>query len=225
MAADREIRLVTISREFGAGGSELAAELGRRLEWPVLDADIVHRVAERLRLDAGTVRHFDEHPPSLLARIATVLIVPQPDIYSFPVDGDLPSHDAIADATREVIEELGSSPPLIVVGHGAQCIFCRRPEAFHVRVVAPLAARLARVMQRMGVDAAFAATLIHRADRDRQSYVQRYFHRDWRHDQLYDIQINTGKISLGEAVTVVEAVVRGRGQLAGAATGGVSAAE
>jgi cytidylate kinase len=211
MTEEGEIRLITVSREFGAGGSELAAELGRRLDWPVLDQDIVHRVAERLRLDDKTVERFDEHPPSLLARIATVLVVPQPDLYSFPADGDLPSHDAIAQATRVVIEEMGASPPLIVVGHGAQCIFCNRPEALHVRLVAPVASRLRRIMNRMQVDAAFAGTLIHRADRDRQAYVQRYFHRDWRSDQLYSLQINTGHVSIYEAVRLIAAIARGRG--------------
>jgi cytidylate kinase len=211
MTAEGEIRLITVSREFGAGGSELAAELGRRLDWPILDQDIVHRVAERLRLDDKTVERFDEHPPSLLARIATVLVVPQPDIYSFPADGDLPSHDTIAHATRVVIEEMAASPPLIVVGHGAQCIFCNRSDTLHLRLVAPVAVRLKRIMNRMKVDAAFAGTLIHRADRDRQAYVQRYFHRDWRSDQLYTLQINTGHVSIPEAVRLIEAIVRGRG--------------
>jgi cytidylate kinase len=216
MSDEMGIRLITVSREFGAGGSELASELGRRLEWPVLDQDIVHRVAERLRLDDNTVKHFDEHPPSLIARIATVLVVPQPDLYSFPGDGDLPSHDSIAHATRAVIEEMGTTLPLIVVGHGGQCIFCNRPDSLHVRLVAPMAVRLRRVMHRMNVDAAFAGTLIHRADRDRQAYVQRYFHKDWRSDQLYHLQINTGQLTIAEAVGVVEGVVRGRGAVTAA---------
>src|ERR1700737_182851 len=98
------IRLITVSRECGAGGSDLARELGSRLQWPVLDHDIVHRVAQRLRLDDGTVEPFDEHPPSLLSRIATVLIVPLPGMYSFPTTSEVPTHDVIADATRRVIE-------------------------------------------------------------------------------------------------------------------------
>jgi cytidylate kinase len=73
-----------------------------------------------------------------------------------------------------------------------------------------MAERLKRVMTRMQVDAAFAGSLIHRADRDRQAYVQRYFHRDWRSDQLYSVQINTGHVSISEAVRLLEHIVRGR---------------
>src|SRR5258708_816785 len=106
----RPIRLITVSREFGAGGSELAREVGRLLDWPVLDHDIVHRVADRLRLDDGTVERFDEHPPSLLARIASVLIVLTPEMYSFAAPIDVPSHDAIAEAAAIVSRLVESRP-------------------------------------------------------------------------------------------------------------------
>jgi cytidylate kinase len=62
----------------------------------------------------------------------------------------------------------------------------------------------------MDCDAAAARSLIHRADRDRQEYVHRYFHCDWRSDQLYDLQINTGTIPIEDAATLVERVVRAR---------------
>src|SRR5258708_34049353 len=99
MMETTSIRLITVSREFGAGGSDLAHELGARLKWPVLDHDIVHRVAKRLRLDDGSVEPFDEHPPSLLARIATVRIVPLPGMKSFPPATCVPPHGAMADPT------------------------------------------------------------------------------------------------------------------------------
>jgi cytidylate kinase len=204
------IHLITVSREFGAGGSDLAQELGARLKWPVLDHDIVHRVAERLRLNDGTVEPFDEHPPSLLARIATVLIVPLPGMYSFPTPNEVPTHDAIADATRRVIEDAAKSLPLIVVGHGAQCIFEDRADMLSVRLVAPLHLRLARVAARQKISHPIGAELVRRADEDRQAYIQRYFHRDWRSELLYDLQFNTGTIGISEAAAMVTRLVERR---------------
>ena len=204
------VRLVTISREFGAGGSDLARALGERLGWPVLDHDIVHRVAARLKLDDQAVERFDEHAPSLLARIATVLIVPTPDLYSPPETLQVPSHDAIAGATRRVMEAAAATLPLIVVGHGAQSVFGGRPDALHVRVVAPLEDRAARVAARLGVDAAHAAALAQRADHDRQAYFQRYFHHDWRSAHLYDLQVNTGGVPIAAAVAIVAHLIESR---------------
>jgi len=210
MTQTNSIRLITVSREFGAGGSDLAQELGARLKWPVLDHDIVHRVAERLRLNDGTVEPFDEHPPSLLARIATVLIVPLPGMYSYPTATEVPTHDAIADATRRVIEDAAKSLPLIVVGHGAQCVFEDRTDMLSVRLVAPLQVRLSRIAARQKISRPAAAELVRRADEDRQAYIQRYFHRDWRSELLYDLQINTGTIGISEAATMVTRLVERR---------------
>jgi len=214
MMETTSIRLITVSREFGAGGSDLARELGARLKWPVLDHDIVHRVAERLRLDDGSVEPFDEHPPSLLARIATVLIVPLPGMYSFPTATDVPTHDAIADATRRVIEDAAKSLPLIVVGHGAQCIFEDRIDVLSVRLVAPLQARVSRVAARQKISKPMATELVRRADQDREAYIERYFHRAWRSELLYDLQINTGTIGISEAATMVTRLVERRSTIA-----------
>ena len=210
MTQTTSIRLITVSREFGAGGSDLAREVGARLKWPVLDHDIVHRVAESLRLNDGTVEPFDEHPPSLLARIATVLIVPLPGMYSFPTAADIPTHDAIAHATQRVIEDAAKTLPLIVVGHGAQCIFEDRIDTLSVRLVAPLHARLTRVAARQKISHPVAAELVRRADEDRQAYIERYFHRDWRSELLYDLQINTGTIGISEVATMVTGLVEHR---------------
>jgi cytidylate kinase len=113
-----------------------------------------------------------------------------------------------------VIEEMAATPPLIIVGHGAQCILAGRPDVLHVRVIAPVRVRLSRVMQRLDVDPAFASTLLRRADHDRQAYVQRYFHRDLAEDLLYDLRINTGRLSIEESATLVAGLVTSRGAAA-----------
>ncbi len=205
-----QIRLITVSREFGAGGSDFAALLGARLDWPVLDHDLIDRVAERLRLDSGTVERLDEHTPGLLARIGDVLIIPQPEMYSYPPVAEVTSADSIAAATRAVIQEAAESLPLIVVGHGAQCIFADRADTLHVRLVAPSGERVSRVMRRMGLDASHAAALVRHADQDRMAYVQRNFHRDVHDDLLYDIRLNSAKLPMAECVAMISAVVRGR---------------
>jgi cytidylate kinase len=205
----RSVQLITVSRQYGAGGSELASFLGTRLGWPVLDHDIVQRVAQRLRLDEQTVDQLDEHPPSLLARIASVLIIAQPEAIALP-PSDLTSPDTIARATREVIEELAGELPLIIVGHGAQCIFAEHDGSLHVRVTASTDTRIERLRDRFNVDRATAGTMLRQADTDREAYVRRYFHRDVHDDLLYDLRINTGRVTIAQAATIVMQLVAER---------------
>lgn len=207
--ATSPISLITISRQFGAGGSELATAIGERLGWPVLDRDLAHRVAERLRLEDQVVQKFDEHTPSFFARVAAMMVTPQPEGFSFPPE-DLPSHDAVAEATAQVIREAGGSPPLIVVGHGGSCIFAGRSDVLHLRVNASTRGRCARIVRRMHVTPGEASSMVHRADLDRRAYIQRYFHRDWHDPLLYDLHLNTDRLSIDEAADMITRLVHDR---------------
>lgn len=200
--------LITVSREFGAGGSELARALGERLRWPVLDDEVVCRCAKRLNIDQSAVERLREHSPTLLARISAALLVAPPEA-PWLDNSSLLRIDAIAEAALESITEAAQSLPLIVVGFGTQCMFAGRAHALHVRLVAPLDARVARLRARCGWDASTALTKAREMDDVRRRYIQRYFHRDINESLLYDVQINTGKTSIDEAAAMLERLIRG----------------
>jgi len=201
------IELITVSRQFGAGGSELARKLGERLNWPVLDDEVTCRCAQRLNLETSTVARLREHSPTLLARLSAALLVAPPEAPGIDTT-HLLRIDAIAEAALESITEAAKSLPLIVVGFGTQCIFANRADALHVRLVAPMPDRVERLRARYGWDAANAAARARRVDEDRRRYVQRYFHRDLNDPLLYDVQFNTGRTTLDEAATLIEQLVR-----------------
>lgn len=207
------VELITISREFGAGGSDVARLIGERLSWPVLDDDVACRCAKRLNIDTAAVERLREHSPTLLARLSAALLVSPPEAPGIDTS-NLMRIDAIAEAALESITEAARSLPLIVVGFGTQCMFANRADALHVRLVAPLEARVARLRARCGWDASVAAAKARKMDEERRRYVQRYFHRDVLDPLLYDVQINTGRTSLEEAAAIVERLVRGEGDAA-----------
>jgi cytidylate kinase len=210
--------LITVSREFGAGGSDLARLLGARLNWPVLDDEVACRCAKRLNIDQAAVERLREHSPTLLARISSMLLVSPPEAPWFDTS-NLMRIDAIAEAALESLTEAAQSLPLIVVGFGTQCMFAKRDDALHVRLVAPLDARVARLRARFGWDAHTAAAKAREMDDIRRRYVQRYFHRDVLDPLLYDVQINTGRTTIDEAVTMIEQLVRGESHAAFAHAG------
>ncbi|MDQ2930284.1 MAG: cytidylate kinase-like family protein [Gemmatimonadota bacterium] len=210
--------LITVSREFGAGGSDLARALGERLNWHVLDDEVDCRCAKRLNIDESAVARLREHSPTLLARISSALLVAPPEAPWFDTSSLL-HIDAIAEAALESITEAAQSLPLIVVGFGTQCMFANRQEAFHVRLVAPLETRVARLRARFDWDAATAARKAREMDDARRRYVQRYFHRDVHDSLLYDVQINTGRTTIDEAAAMIEQLVRGE-QMASFASAG-----
>lgn len=202
------IQLITISREYGAGGSELASLLGERLGWRVLDHELVHELAARLHLDEADVAAMSEHPPSLLDRLASSAVVTAPESawHAAPWAADA---DRLAAATREVLLEEARRPPLIVVGHGGNCLFRDRDDVLRVRVAAPADVRIRRIIERSGIAPQQAAADVRHRDADRQHYLQRYYHTSVADPCAYDLQLNTGTIPLASAAGLVLALVAG----------------
>jgi cytidylate kinase len=201
--------LITISREYGAGASELARLLGQRLGWSVLDAEIPAAVATRLGIPHESLEQWDEHAPRFLESLGYSLMLGNPQLMLNPEYASRPQAHEVAAATRRVLLEATQTPLLIVVGHGAQVIFSDRPRTLHLRLVAPVADRALRIMARRSCTQQEAIAIAQHVDRDRIHYVQQYLGRDVRDPLLYALQINTGVVAMPDAVTLVTALVGG----------------
>jgi len=206
--------LITIAREYGAGGSELGRALAERLGWAVLDRDLPRRVAERLRLEPEVVEAMDEHPPSLLARFTSAMLVCPPESPLFVDTSVVLSPDVVAAAVRAEILAAAANPTAIVVGHGAMCILRDRPQTLHVRLVAPIADRVRRIRGRETLDPRTAPAQLRKIDDDRNAYIRRYHETDWRDPLLYDLIVNTGRVAIPE---LTEAIAELVGQAVGGA--------
>ena len=190
--------VITIAREYGAGGSELARALADRLGWAVLDQDLPRRVAERLRLEPQVVEAMDEHPPSLLARFTSAMLVCPPESPLFVDTSVMLSPDVVAEAVRAEVRAAAASPPAIVVGHGGMCILRDRPGTLHLRLVAPIADRVRRIAARDGLDPRTVPAILRRMDDDRNAYIRRYHQTDWRDPLHYDLVVNTARVPVAE---------------------------
>lgn len=204
------VDLVTVSREYGAGGSDFARALGVRLGWHVLDHDIIEQVAERLHIKAGFVERCDEQPPGWLDRIAATLLISPPESPVQMETASVLTRDSIAEAAHAAMLESAESPPLIIVGHGAQYIFRDRPGTIQVRLTGSIESRAARIIARNGGSEQEAAANARRIDNQRGAYVQRYFHHSWIDPLLFDAQFNTGRVGTDEAVHMVATLVESR---------------
>jgi cytidylate kinase len=202
----RPIQIITVSREYGAGGSELAALLGTRMGWRVLDHELIQQLARRLECETTEIAALSEHPPSFLDRLASSGLVTAPEsaFHAGPWSTDA---DRLAALTREVLLEEAEQPPLIVVGHGANCLYRDRPDVLRVRVAAPPEVRIRRVMERTGAAPQQAAADVRHRDADRQHYLQRYYHTSVSDPCAYDLQINTGTVPLDTAAAIIVSLI------------------
>jgi CMP/dCMP kinase len=200
--------IITVSRMFGSGGSDVAARVARAFEWELLDNSLIDEVAQRLGLPRSEVSSVEERVPSLADRIAASMALSAPEFAPPMADASLmdTAETRVADMTRLVMQEAVQQGNAVLVGRGAQALLADRPDALHVFCYAPRAFLAQYAVAHRGIDPAVAEQEVERRNKQREQYVKRHWGRDWRSFHNYHLCVDTGRLGIeGAAALVVEA--------------------
>lgn len=208
--------IITIRGEYGSHACEIAQEVADRLRTRLVDEEIFEQVACRLRVPLEEVCRRVDVPfqlgKRLLWQIAqglepTVTVGawgPMPALrYQAAASMPLIDSRAFLEALDNTVCELADSGNLVLMGKGTQVVLRAHPEAFHVFITAPLPVRIERVMALAEINAEEARKRLAEADDYRRGFVKWYFKADVRDAALYDLVINTGKVSIETAVDTI----------------------
>ena len=205
--------VITIAREFGAGGARVAAMLAQRLGAEVIDRQLVAEVASRLGLTADEVAAEDERAKSVVDRL----------IRSFAWFGEAygpgwspPYSDPLVDPqravrllTEEVIRETARRGNAIIVGRGGAFILADWPGVLHVFLRSAEPVRIREIMARDALSEEEARRRLHQADAARAAYMRQNYGTDWRDPRRYDLVLDTGRLSYQRAAEAILAALGG----------------
>jgi cytidylate kinase len=189
---ERVQNVITISRQFGAGGHTVAALLAKRLgeTWQIRDKDIIQQLAESAQVRSRMVEALDERTQSWIQEMVRVVLkeqVLEPMGYR--------RHLAI------VLLTIAQQGPQIIVGRGANYIL---KDALNVRLEASMKFRSEVIMRRDGISQEKAIALAERVDRERASFTRTMFNRDVNDASDYDIVLQTDTLGFAGTTTVIE---------------------
>lgn len=214
------MRAVTMAREYGSGGGEIAARLARRLGWSLVDHDVVARVALHMGVTEAEARQRDEHVEGIASRILAAFgAVPTGWGTIAPPPPEGPTEEAYHEAVHRVIAAAANAGPAVIVGRGGQVVLRDRPDVLHVGVVAPPERRLAYVVRREGLDEERARALMQRKDADRAAYILQRYQQKADDPRLYDLIVNTGVIDLDGAVSLIASALERKASKLGLSPG------
>ena len=166
---------ITLSRQYAAGGSEIARMVAEELGWTVVDNAFVDQVSQRSGFDAGDVAELEERVPGFLERLARSSALSLPEqLLSAPELIEDPAELKLARITQELVSELGRRDRIVMVGRAAAAVLAREENALHVRLVAPEATRLRSAIERLRVPAEEAPDRLAETDRNRERYHREY---------------------------------------------------
>lgn len=205
--------LITITRQYASGGSQVAELAARALGWTLIDNEFVDEVARRAGLPPAEVARREERAPGLLERLARTLAAASPELFITDAAMSDVERDerTIVGLTERIIQEAAVDGRVVLVGRGAQAILAERPDALHVYVVGSKPWRLRLAVERLGVDPAQVEKELEETDRRRDQYTRTHYGRTRADPTNYDLVINAERLGFEGAAAVVVAEVKRRG--------------
>jgi cytidylate kinase len=199
--------VITISRQYGSLGDEIAGEVADRMGLRLVDQGVIAEVAQALGLSSSYLQDRDEWSGTVVSdlvktmrRLYPATIVPQAT--DAPPELDEASYLQVI---RQVIWEVARSDDAVIIGRGAAFILEKNPTIMHVLIVAPLPIRIERVMVAEHVDRQRAEQQIKRVDERRGRYIRHFYQADWLDARHYDLVLNTGHFTQRSAAGLIVA--------------------
>lgn len=198
-----EKRIITISREYGAGGRPIGRIVAEKLGIPFYDKKLVEQVAAESGFAPKFIEEHGEHAPS--KSLFSYAFAPQgvPGV----MNGQSTS-DYLWNVQCNVILQLADKGPCVIVGRNADYILKDREDVLHVYLHADTAFRIATVIEYDGVTAKNPEAILQERDKRRRLNYQHYTGRTWGVSQNYDICLNSGTFGLEKCADIIVDAVR-----------------
>jgi cytidylate kinase len=211
--------VITIGRQFGAGGTTVAEMLARELKADLLGSSIIDEVAHRLQLPKEEVEAEDEQPGSLLHRLLMALgsasgepmIQPEATAWNPPnVDPVFDTRRAVLEITQHVIKEAARAGNVIIVGRGGAYILHDFVGALHVFLRAAESVRIKAVMARLNLSEEEARRRLKHTDENWTAYIKQVYGHERNLPSHYDLVLDTGRLGYEGAVATIVTALRAR---------------
>jgi cytidylate kinase len=183
--------VITVSREFGARGEQLAKAIGDRIGFFVWDGELAHAVAEESGANEAVLRSLDERRRRVIE-----------DSIEGALLGGAYMESQYLRGLMKLFHTIAAHGQSIIVGRGAEYVL--PPETnLRMRVIAPLAERTRSYAERHGMDERQARQAIEKGEQERVRFIRQNFYRKYFEPSDYDIIVNTGTLSSERLVDVV----------------------
>ena len=194
---------------YALADRELLVEASRALGWsPEEVAELDERTQGRGSRLARLLRDFIEHAPMAEADVDGFGPLVTSSYAETAGEAMLPRDERYISVLTALIRSLATRGNVVIVGRGAQALLAQREDAAHVRVVCELPERVTRIVARDGMTEQDARARIEESDRQRHAWHRKYFDIDYESPYLYDLVLNSGRLSDEDAASLIVQLVQ-----------------
>ena len=200
--------IISIGRQLGSGGREIAKLLAERLGIPVYDKKLLEVAAKETGLDATVFENADEKESNPFMRGVFAL---KGVINSYPLGlGSCIDGDRLFELQSEVMRKLAEKESCIIIGRCAEYVLRDHPGITSIYITADKADRIARIAGKEAVSNEKAKELMEKGDKKRRSYHDYYATTRWGEAQSYDLCINSSRLGIDGTVDFLYNFIKSR---------------
>jgi cytidylate kinase len=185
-----KVRVITIEREYGSGGADIARLLADRLGWTLWDQRLTDEIARLAQCDRSEVSQREERMDPLYYRLLKSFLRGSFEGSQNVRRFGLLDTDVIVSLTKRIVEKAAQEGNCVIVGRGAAFFLANRPDVFNVFIYAPHEHKVQRLI-RGGMHHRKAADLVDVVDSERADFIKKYFGKEWPCRRLYHLMINS----------------------------------
>lgn len=196
--------IITISRQFGSGGREIAKQLSEKLEIPFYDKELIALAAAESGIDKD-VFESEEYRTSrsfyLLGTIGYTLGSP------VTINSMMSLNDRMFVAQSDVIENIANEGPCVIVGRCSDFVLKDNENAIHIYVHGEIEDRKKRAIEEYKIPPKDIESFLNKVDRERANYYNYYTGRKWGNANNYNLSIDSSKFGIDRIVDMIISLV------------------
>ncbi len=184
------IRIITLEREYGCGAAEIARRLAERLGWKLWDELLTQEISRLAKCDQSDIRRHEERRDPLYYRLFKSFALGSWEGSPDASSAEMLDADSIVRLSERVVQQAADAGNCVLVGRGSQHFLRARKDTLRFFLYASRAEKLRRLISQ-GKTETEAAALVDTVDRERASFIKKYFHVNWPSRSLYHAMLNT----------------------------------
>jgi len=199
--------VITISRQFGAGGLSLGRKVADTLGYNFFDEEIIQLVAQKAQVSPDWVRSIEKEAGGKLDKFISNLIPRSVVDRILDDQRGYIDEEIYVDLLDQIVSKVAEADNSIILGRGGQYILKGHPGVFHVLLVADIENRIGFVETKYQLTRSQATQTVNSEDKKRINLYRKFNKTDYDRPDHYHLTLNMSKISLEKAAELVKALI------------------
>jgi len=195
--------VLTISRQFGAGGITLGKMIADKLGYTFADTEIIQEIAKEANVSPQWVESFEKEAGTKLSRVISSMVSQKWIDRILKNERGYLDEQIYLDYLVLIIAKMADENNVVILGRGSQYILNDHPDAYHILLVNEFENRVAFMVERYNMSRKKATQVVNNEDKRRTNLYRTLGKVDYDNPNLYHLVLNMNRINLELAQSMV----------------------